>query len=250
MSIKYFYELIQNSYNYYVDLKNINIKEIKNLDNFTGIVPVFPLSTVVFFPNTLLPLHIFEQRYKNMLSDSLTSEKIIAMALLKLGWDDNYYGNPEIFDVAGMGRIVSSETFDDGRSNIVLYGLKRIKIVEFTEDMPYRKARIEILSNRNGNDETGLKEKLKNTVSDWNDMLGTKYKEHRFDINMNLPLGNLTDVMASVIFTNIFEKQTFLEETDVENRAKMMIESIETRLQNAKITSTRIDSIVNTRNLN
>lgn len=233
-----------------MELKNINIEEIKNLDNFSGIVPVFPLSTIVFFPNTLLPLHIFEQRYRDMLSDSLNSEKIIAMALLKPGWDDNYYGSPDVFEIAGMGRIVSSETFDDGRSNIVLYGLKRIKLVEFTDDTPYRKARIEILNNKNGNDEVTLKEKLKNIVSDWNDMLGTKYKEHWFDINMNLPLGSLTDVMASVIFTNIFEKQTFLEETDVEKRAKMMIESIETRLQNAKITSTRIDSIVNTRNLN
>ena len=185
-----------------------------------------------------------------MLSDSLTSEKIIAMALLKPGWDDNYYGSPEVFDVAGMGRIVSSETFDDGRSNIVLYGLKRIKIVEFTEHKPYRKARIEILNNKSGNNEKGLKDKLKNVVSDWNDMLGTKHKEHHFDINMNLPLGNLTDVMASVIFTNIFEKQSFLEETNVEERARMLINSIETRLQNAKITSSRIDSIVNTRNLN
>ncbi len=233
-----------------MDLKNINIAEVKNLDNFSGIVPVFPLSTVVFFPNTLLPLHIFEQRYRNMLSDSLDSEKIIAMALLKPGWDDNYYGSPEVFDVAGMGRIVSSETFDDGRSNIVLYGLKRIRIVEFTEDKPYRKARIELLNNKNGNDETSLKEKLKNVVSDWNDMLGTKYKEHQLNINLNLPLANLTDVMASVIYTNIFEKQSFLEETDVEKRTKMLIDSIETRLQSAVITSKRIDSIVNTRNLN
>ena len=250
MSRKNFYDPTQNSYINYVDLKNININEIKNLDNFSGIVPVFPLSTVVFFPNTLLPLHIFEERYRNMLSDSLTSEKIIAMALLKPGWDDNYYGNPEVFNIAGMGRIVSSETFDDGRSNIVLYGLKRIKFLEFTEEKPYRKARIEILNNKNGDDESGIKEKLKHIVSDWNDMLGTKYKDHHFDINMNLPLGNLTDVMASVIFTNIFEKQSFLEETDVEKRARMLINSIETRLQNAKITSSRINSIVNTRNLN
>lgn len=233
-----------------MDLKNINIEEIKNLDNFSGIVPVFPLSTVVFFPNTLLPLHIFEERYRDMLSDSLGSEKIIAMALLKPGWDDNYYGNPDVYDVAGMGRIVSSETFSDGRSNIVLYGLKRIRIVEFIEDKPYRKARIEILDNKSGNDESKYKDRIKNIVSDWNDMLGEKYKEHQLNINLNLPLANLTDVMASLIFTNIFEKQSFLEVTDVEKRASMLIDSLETRLHNAEITSKRIDSIVNTRNLN
>jgi len=233
-----------------VDLKKIKIDEIKNLDNFSGIVPVFPLSTVVFFPNTLLPLHIFEERYRDMLSDSQNSENLIAMALLKPGWDDNYYGSPEVFDVAGMGRIVSSEIFSDGRSNIVLYGLKRIRILEFTQDKPYRKARIELLDNKSCNEEVNYKEKLKNIVSDWNDILGEKYKEHQLNINLELPLANLTDVMASVIFTNIFDKQSFLEETDVELRASKLIESIETRLQNAEITSKRIDSIVNTRNLN
>lgn len=233
-----------------MDLKKIKIDEIKNLDNFSGIVPVFPLSTVVFFPNTLLPLHIFEERYRDMLSDSQNSENLIAMALLKPGWDDNYYGSPEVFDVAGMGRIVSSEIFSDGRSNIVLYGLKRIRILEFTQDKPYRKARIELLDNKSCNEEVNYKEKLKNIVSDWNDILGEKYKEHQLNINLELPLANLTDVMASVIFTNIFDKQSFLEETDVELRASKLIESIETRLQNAEITSKRIDSIVNTRNLN
>ena len=233
-----------------MDLKDINLDEIKNLDNFSGIVPVFPLSTVVFFPNTLLPLHIFEQRYRDMLTDSLSGEKIIAMALLKPGWDENYYGNPEIFDIAGMGRIVSSETFDDGRSNIVLYGLRRIKILEFTQDRPFRKARIELLDNRNWNDEQNYREKLKNIVSDWNDMLGEKHKDHKLNINMELPLANLTDVMASVIFTNIFEKQSFLEETDVEKRASMLLESLKTRMRYAEITSKRADSILNTRNLN
>lgn len=233
-----------------MDLKDINIDEIKNLDNFSGIVPVFPLSTVVFFPNTLLPLHIFEPRYRDMLNDSLNSEKIIAMALLKPGWDENYYGSPEVFDVAGMGRIVSSETFDDGRSNIVLYGLKRIKIVEFTEDKPYRKARIELLENKSGDDEINYKEILKNVVSDWNDMLGAKHKEHQLNINMDLPLENLTDVMASVIFTNIFDRQSYLEETNVQKRAAMLIESMKTRIKYVDITSKRSDSIINTRNLN
>jgi Lon protease-like protein len=233
-----------------MDLKKLQIKEIKNLDNFSGIVPIFPLSTVVFFPNTLLPLHIFEERYRDMLSNALNSERIIAMALLKPGWEENYYGSPEIYEVAGMGRIVSSETFSDGRSNIVLYGLKRIKIVEFIEERPYRTAKIDVLENRKSSDEKNYKDRINNIVSDWNDMLGSKFKEHKLSLNMNLPLENLTDVMASVIFTNIFDKQSFLEETDVDKRAVMLIESMETRLRYAEITSKRKDSIINTRDLN
>ena len=233
-----------------VDLKNIDIKKIKNLDNFSGIVPVFPLSTVVFFPNTLLPLHIFEPRYRDMLTDSLNSEKIIAMALLKPGWEENYYGNPDIYDIAGMGRIVSSETFNDGRSNIVLYGLKRIRIVEFIDSGPYRKARIEILENGKSSDEKTHKDKINKFVSDWNDMLGSKHEKHKININFNLPLGNLTDVLASVLLSNTFDKQLLLEETDIDKRAEKLIETLETRLKFASITSQRTDSIMNTRNLN
>ncbi|KAB2835285.1 MAG: hypothetical protein F9K51_00470, partial [Candidatus Dadabacteria bacterium] len=107
-----------------MDLSSLDLKDVCNLKSFSGTVPLFPLSTVVFFPNTLLPLHVFEPRYKQMVKDVSTSERIIGMALLKPGWESNYYGNPEVYDVVGMGRIVSSETFEDGRINIVLYGLK------------------------------------------------------------------------------------------------------------------------------
>ena len=233
-----------------MDLKNINFNEIKNLDSFSGIVPVFPLSTVVFFPNTLLPLHIFEQRYRDMLTDTLNSEKAIVMALLKPGWEKNYYGNPEVFDIAGMGKIVSSETFKDGRSNIVLYGLKRIKIMEIIEEKPYRKAKVEILEDRKITFDSDYRERLNQLITDWNSMLGDKEKKHKISINTLLPLENLTDVLASVLITNVFEKQQLLEETDVEIRAEKLVAFLETRLKVISITSNRSDVIWEKRNLN
>ena len=233
-----------------MDLKNINFNEIKNLDSFSGIVPVFPLSTVVFFPNTLLPLHIFEQRYRDMLIDSLNSEKAIVMALLKPGWEENYYGNPEVFDIAGMGRIVNSETFKDGRSNIVLYGLKRIKIIEIIEEKPYRKAKVEILEDRKITSDSDYREKINQLITDWNSMLGEKEKKHKISINNLLPLENLTDVLASVLITNVFEKQQLLEETNVEIRAEKLIAFLETRLKVISITSNRSNSIMEKKNLN
>lgn len=233
-----------------MELKNINLSEVKNLDNFSGIVPIFPLSTVVLFPNTLLPLHIFEKRYREMLTDSLDSEKIIAMALFRPGWEEHYHDNPDIFDVAGMGRIVSSETFSDGRSNIVLYGLKRIKIVEILEEKPFRKAKVEILENRDIPNEEMYRNRVNQLIAGWNNMLGSKEKKHKIDINTLLPIENLTDVLASVLIPNVFEKQLFLEETNVEERAKRLITFLETRLKVISITSGRRDSIMEKRNLN
>ena len=58
-----------------------------------GRVPVFPLPDVVFFPDTTLPLHIFEPRYRRMTEDALRSDRLIAMAVLKPGWERDYQGS-------------------------------------------------------------------------------------------------------------------------------------------------------------
>ncbi len=110
-----------------MELPELDLNNVANLKNFSGVVPLFPLSSVVFFPNTLLPLHIFEPRYKEMVNAAINNEKIIGMALLKPGWESDYYGNPDVYDIIGMGRIVSSDVFEDGKINIILYGLKRAK---------------------------------------------------------------------------------------------------------------------------
>lgn len=233
-----------------MDLINIDINEIKNLDNFSGIVPVFPLSSVVFFPNTLLPLHIFEPRYQQMLQDTLNDEKIIAMVLLKPGWEKKYYGNPDVYSIAGMGRIVSSEELDNGRSNIVLYGLKRVKIIEEIGDKPYRLARIEILESRETEKNELYRERLNYLISSWNEVLGEKHKKHKIKVNTKLPLGSFTDVLTSVLMTNIYDKQAMLEETDVAKRAEKLISFIETRLYVFSITSRIKNSIISTRKLN
>ncbi|NIP29865.1 MAG: hypothetical protein GTO02_06365 [Candidatus Dadabacteria bacterium] len=226
----------------------LNFREITNLDNFSGIVPIFPLSSVVFFPNTLLPLHIFEQRYKQMLCDALVSEKLIGMVLLKPGWEKDYFGNPEIYEVAGIGRIITSETFDDGKSNIVLYGLKRVEIIETIDLEPYRKARIKILENKNESVESILKEKILYMILAWNEII--KDQKYKININKDLSLGRLTDVLASILISNVFEKQKLLEELNVNKRARKIISFLEDRLKVLEITSRKSNDILSKRNLN
>jgi Lon protease-like protein len=91
-------------------------------------LPIFPLPNVVFFPHTLLPLHIFEPRYRKMLADCLAGERRLAVVLLRPGWEADYYGRPAVHSVAGAGEIIQSEMLPNGRSNIVLRGLGRIVI--------------------------------------------------------------------------------------------------------------------------
>src|SRR5436305_10266267 len=83
-------------------------------DRFLG-VPLFPLPNVVLFPRAVLPLHIFEERYKVMTADALAGDKLIAMALLRTGWEKNYYGKAAIERVVCLGQILTHEQLDDGK---------------------------------------------------------------------------------------------------------------------------------------
>jgi Lon protease-like protein len=107
-------------------------------------VPVFPLPNVVFFPKTYLPLHIFEPRYRQMVADATQGSRCIAMALFKKGWEPDYYGNPAIYPVLCVGRLVSVQSLSDGRSNILLQGLERCEIREEHFERSYREATIRV----------------------------------------------------------------------------------------------------------
>jgi len=106
------------------------------------VVPIFPLPTVVFFPETYLPLHIFEPRYREMVQDTSLQGHCIGMALLKDGWEVHYNETPAIHPIGCVGRIISSHKLSDGRFNIVLQGLQRCLYDEQTVNTLYRQAQV------------------------------------------------------------------------------------------------------------
>lgn len=108
--------------------------------------PVFPLPDTVFFPKTLLPLHIFEPRYRLMIADAIRGDQSLCVALLKPGWEADYEGSPEVHPVACIGTIVMHEELADGRFNIVLQGVERVMIERYEQLTPYRIARLRPLA--------------------------------------------------------------------------------------------------------
>lgn len=107
-------------------------------------IPLFPLPHVVFFPGTLLPLHIFEPQYRTMISQSLEGDRRIGMILMREE-PDPAPGASKIYSVGGMGRISDVRELEDGRFDILLSGLSRFRILEVLEDSPYKRARVELL---------------------------------------------------------------------------------------------------------
>jgi len=102
-------------------------------------VPIFPLPDLTLFPHTLLPLHVFEARYRAMVTDCLARDKRMAVVALKPGYESAYDGKPAVYQIAGVGRIVQCERLASGRFNILLEGETRIRIDrELPADTLYR----------------------------------------------------------------------------------------------------------------
>src|SRR5689334_7398139 len=113
-------------------------------------IPLFPLPNVVLFPAALLPLHIFEPRYRAMVADALDNERLIGMVMLRPGWESNYEGTPAVYPIGCAGFITHADQLPDGRYNILLRGLEKFRILEerpMREDAPrYRIARIDSIT--------------------------------------------------------------------------------------------------------
>lgn len=106
-------------------------------------IPLFPLPGVVLFPGTLLPLHVFEPRYRALVAHALESDRVIGMAMISASEPELVPGLPAIRDFGGAGRIVEHEVLEDGRYNIILEGTFRFRIVREEPTRPYRTATVE-----------------------------------------------------------------------------------------------------------
>lgn len=109
-------------------------------------LPIFPLPDVVLLPGALLPLHVFEQRYRDMTQDVLAGNKLMGVARLRRGFEKDYHGRPPVHEICGVGRVIACDRLADGRYNLLLRGLARIRIDrELAPDGLYRKVAARML---------------------------------------------------------------------------------------------------------
>jgi Lon protease-like protein len=203
-------------------------------EKFSGWAPLFPLAGVVLLPGALLPLHIFEPRYRAMVRDALEGEKLIAMALLRPGFEPEYLGAPAIEEFVGLGRIVAHEPLADGRSNMLLAGLRRARILEEDRTRPYRRGKLEVLQDEDdavsAKDTAAFRERLSR-------LLG-RAKEHvrdpvRMRIALEMPalgLGAFVDLIADALALEVGERVLLLRESRVGERTERLIGMLDARL--------------------
>ena len=192
-------------------------------------IPIFPLPNTVLFPNVFLPLHIFELRFKKMVTDALIGDRIVGMTLLRPGWESDYEGCPAVFSIGCAGLITHSETLEDGRYNIVLRGLQKFQICGEDNGQGYRIARVNGIAEPV--DEVtrlavqGNRGRLEELLTQ-----SAKNENAEGRLPKSVSDEDLVNALAQYLDIDAIEKQALLEREGLAKRCESLIELLEMKL--------------------
>ena len=193
-------------------------------------IPLFPLPNVVLFPQVLLPLHIFEPRYRDMVETATASHRLIGMVLLRPGYEPDYAGRPPVYPMGCAGVITHCQRLEDGCYNIVLRGVEKFRVSGEDDSRSFRQAHIEALPEtpaRPG--DTELRKRRNHldallALSIERDGGAPRLPETAAD-------DALINVLAQYLDFEPLERQHLLERDGVVARAESLIELLEMRLK-------------------
>jgi uncharacterized protein len=198
-----------------------------SLESAVESIPIFPLPQVVLFPEAVLPLHVFEARYRTMLADCLATHGAMAIAHVLHGEDE--HGRPKISRISGGGIIIEHQKLVDGRSNIVVLGQARLRLDELDpdeSDLPYRRAKATILHD----DEVPVAEGDRTALVAAATMFATEVKKHDPYFSFRLPVstdaGRIADLCSYQLIVDAAARQAVLEELDPRDRVHMVLNQL------------------------
>jgi Lon protease-like protein len=200
------------------------------------LLPLFPLPNIVFFPQTRMPLHVFELRYRQMVKDVLESDQRFGIVLLRPGWESEYYGAPPVFPFGTLGTIEQAVALEGGRYNIVVRGDVRFRILDEVSRVPYRTARV--LAEPEVEQETARARLERERLAD----LSRQYLMYLPDQTAvpeidTVNLDALTNALIMSLNLDVEEKQKLLEMNDVMERAGEVGEELSNRIESLRFLS-------------
>ena len=187
-------------------------------------IPIFPLN-LVLFPNTDLPLHIFEDRYKQMVQYCTNYTQPVGIILIKDGNEVGNYATP--YSIGTFGHITSTSHNTDGTIEIIIRGQEKFKIEELLYDKPYLSARVEKITHVFNAPDVSSLEEVQHTIKNLNKVIDESYggwassyftesdPQSLIYQGINLVLQNLS------VPNNI--KQNLLESESFERQAKLLL---------------------------
>jgi Lon protease-like protein len=197
------------------------------------LLPLFPLPNLVFFPNTRLPLHVFEPRYRQLVKDVIEADSRFGIVLLRTGWEEDYFGAPAIHPCGTMGTIEQAVSLDDGKFNILVRGDVRFQILGEVSHVPYRTARVVAQPQLERSPDEAYAQRQ------WLADLSRQYLTY-LPNQMAVPeietvgLDALTNALIMSLNLDAEEKQRLLEIDDLLNRAEQVGAELQTRIESLR----------------
>jgi Lon protease-like protein len=196
-------------------------------------VPVMPLPGALLFPHALLPLYIFEPRYRQMLKHALGHHRMFCVALVKPSCPQ-WHAPEDFFHLATVGLIRACVERSDGTSNLILQGLQRVRFASFEQETPFPVARIDLVESRDATtvETEALGEKVielyANLKSDGRQLPQKvdRYLSQLHDLEM------LADLIGSTFIHDPLRRQRVLEESSLNQRLRLLIKYLHDEIGN------------------
>lgn len=191
---------------------------------FDNTVRLFPLGDYVAFPHNVMPLHIFESRYREMFEDAMKSDQLITMATLEPGHSDEYFSRPPLHPVVCIGRVIEHETTSRGTYELMLQGIARARIESEIEPVrSFRRAHVSLIEESIPMEDANTRHLGARLTS----LLKSRASSGQRFIDViahgNFPLHVLTDVAATYLQLPTEQKLQLLQEGDPVRRAEEIL---------------------------
>jgi uncharacterized protein len=202
-----------------------------SLADFSGTARLFPLPNLVLFPHVIQPLHVFEPRYCDLLEAAVADDRLIAMATLSPGWEQDYEGRPPVFPMACLGRVTVHHRLPEGGYNLLLLGLCRVRLHrELPPAKRYREAMVEICEDQYAADQEAavaeVQRQLRGAFFGILPRLPQAHEQLGQLLGSDLSLGVLTDIISYMLEIDLRAKEALLAETSVLRRASRLLEHL------------------------
>ena len=197
-----------------------------------GAVPLFPLPNVVLLPAGVIPLHVFESRYCALVEEVLRSNQLIGLPQLAPGWEPQYHAEPTIYPVFGLGRIVEHESLDDGRYNILVEGIGRVRLLkESLHPQGFRQAEVSLIEDETG-DPIQLEKAHKQSKITLGQLISLSPKMRQLGalLELNLDAADFADTLAHALMSQPADRQNYIETSRLSDRMRLTQQTLETVL--------------------
>lgn len=189
-------------------------------------VPVFPLPHVVLFPGAVLPLHIFEPRYRTMTEVALASDCLICMANIVDAKPTEPTALPTISTIAGLGEIVDHERLPDGRFHLLLMGRCRVNLKELDFVPPFRRACASVLSSFGAEPSETERTVLRTAIARQVQRVREAHPDFAFEYPDALPTSQLVDLCGQYLIADAHTRLALLETLDVNARLQLCLAAL------------------------